>query len=33
MAEGFSLNVDNSLLKNLEKADKLINQIADSSQK
>lgn len=33
MADGFSLNIDDSLLKNLEKADKLVNQIADSSQK
>lgn len=33
MADGFSLNIDNSLLKNLEKADNLVNQIADSSQK
>ena len=33
MADGFSLNIDDSLLKRLTQADDLINKIADSSQK
>ena len=33
MADGFSLNIDDSLLKRLTQADDLINKIADSSKK